>query len=168
MFEGKQIRDKRRSLNMSAEQLARKINVNVNNLYKWEKGHRPHDPEDYMKIENWLAGGKESVTTFQNVPTKSETPQNGEKSEILDIMRERIQDLKQDKEWLKKNLEFSLTGLAVGQKSILAHVSTILEKDDEREAAGNKKKEQTLKDDTGRRIGDKFSGSSQMDTSLSR
>lgn len=165
MFDGKHIRAKRRALNLSAEKLAALLNVNVNNLYKWEKGHRPHDPEDYIKVEKWLAGNQESVTTFQNAP---QPPQNGEKSELLEMYRERIKELKEDKDYLKRNLEFSLTGLAVGQKSILAHVSTILEKDNEREAAGNKRKEQFLKDDTDRRISDKLMGASQMDSSLNR
>lgn len=85
--------------------------------------------------------------------------------ELMDIMRERIKELKEDKDWLKRNWESNLTGLVIGQKSILAHVATILEKDDERDSAGNKRKEQALKDETGKRIVDKISGVSQMDNS---
>lgn len=99
---------------------------------------------------------------------RQEQPKSGDKSEILDIMRDRIKELKEDRERLWKNLEFSLAGLHLGQKSILAHVSTILEKDDERDSAGNKRKEQSLKDETGKRIADKISGISQMDTSHNR
>lgn len=54
MYSGHNIRTKRQELGWSAEKLARKIGVNKNNLYKWEKGHKPHDPEDYMKVKNWL------------------------------------------------------------------------------------------------------------------
>lgn len=172
MLDGNKLREKRKKLGLSAEKLASLLGVTQESLYKWEKGTQPSNPDHYLRLTKWLLDENTNVLEESTIPykaaTKSEPLQIGDKSELLDIMRERIQDLKQDKEWLKKNLEFSLTGLAVGQKSILAHVSTILEKDDERDAAGNKKKEQTLKDDTGRRIGDKLSGSSQMDTSLSR
>ena len=61
MFRGHDIRVKRQSLGLSAEALAEKLKVNKNNLYKWEKGHKPHDPEDFMKIKDWLAGNVESV-----------------------------------------------------------------------------------------------------------
>lgn len=175
MFEGKQIRAKRRSLNLSAERLASLLGVNVNNLYKWEKGHRPHDPEDYMKVEKWLADNGETGTTFQNAAPRPQEAQHGDKSEILEFMREQINDLKKDKAKLEKDtdrlwntLESSLIGLSIQGKQVLATVSVILEKDNERDAQGNKKKEQALKDDTDKRIGDKFSAPSQTDNSLNR
>lgn len=118
----------------------------------------------YKSFENSL----KKVQSSGNGTPRPQEPHHGDKSEILEIMRERLHDLKEDKEWLKRQFESSLTGLVVGQKSILAHVATILEKDDEREAAGNRRKEQSLKDDTGKRIVDKISGVSQMDTSQNR
>lgn len=128
---------------------------------------------DYLKrnkepSKNFLTAFYNAFESSINVPratTKPEAPLPADKTELLDIMRERIADLKQDKEWLKKQMETNLTGLVIGQKSILAHVSTVLEKDDERDAAGNKRKEQALKDETGKRIVDKISGVSQMDKS---
>lgn len=161
MFDGKQIRDKRRALGLSVEKLASMLGVSKDNLFKWEKGHRPREQQDYIKMESWLGGKLETIPTVKPA-------QNGGNSELMDMMKERINELKEDKAFLKRNLEFSLAGLAVGQKSILAHVSTILEKDNERDADGNKKKEQLLKDDTDRRIADRLSGSSQMDTFQNR
>jgi transcriptional regulator with XRE-family HTH domain len=72
------------------------------------------------------------------------------------LMEERVLELKEDKEWLKRNFEISLAGIGTQAASILAHVATSLEKDDEREAAGSKEKLQQLKKDTGRRIGEKL------------
>lgn len=54
MFTGKQIRDKRKAENLSVEALATKIGVGKENLYKWEKGTQPSNPEDYIKVSNWL------------------------------------------------------------------------------------------------------------------
>lgn len=61
MFTGKQIRDKRKAEGLTAEELAVKLTVSKANLYKWEKGHTPSNPKDYIKIEKWLAGKIENV-----------------------------------------------------------------------------------------------------------
>lgn len=95
-----------------------------------------------------------------NAPSNSLQPdsatQTPEVRNYASLMEERLKELKEDKEWLKRNFEFSLTGLVVGQRSILAHVETILEKDNERDAAGNTMKEKDLKDDVNRRIAEKM------------
>lgn len=169
MLEGHKLRLKRKKLKLSAERLGEILGVSQENIYKWEKGTQPSVPEQYLRVMKWLSDENPDLSEkVTSAPTKPQEPAPVDKSELLDIMRERIKELKEDKDYLKRNLEFSLTGLAIGQKSILAHVATILEKDDEREAGGNKRKEQSLKDDTGRRIGDKLLGSSQKDTSLNR
>lgn len=78
------------------------------------------------------------------------------KDPYLSLMEERVTDLKEDKRRLYNILETSLAGIAIGQKSILAHVATILDKDNERDSAGNKKKLELLTDDSNRRIAEKF------------
>lgn len=136
-------------------------------IYAWYRDDTNPKNEDRVILEKWMSGnGYEETPT--NGSTRPQETQHGDKSEILALMRERLDDLKEDKEWLKKQMEASLAGLHLGQKSILAHVATILEKDDERDSAGSKRKEQSLKDETGKRIVDKVSGISQMDTSQSR
>jgi transcriptional regulator with XRE-family HTH domain len=57
-----QIRKKRKALRLSAEDLATLIGVNKENIYKWEKGTKPSNPEDYIKLMNWLKG------TLENIP----------------------------------------------------------------------------------------------------
>lgn len=61
MFTGKDIRRKRKELGLSAEKLALLLEVSADNLYKWEKGTRPNNARDYLKLEKWLNGGLESV-----------------------------------------------------------------------------------------------------------
>lgn len=40
---GKQIRKRRKALNISVEGLAVQLNVSANTVYRWERGfHRPH------------------------------------------------------------------------------------------------------------------------------
>ena len=76
MISGQEIRSKRKSLGLSANDLALKINVKLDNLYKWEKGAKPQDPEDYLKLMNWYNGKLESVphetkphtTSVQTIP----------------------------------------------------------------------------------------------------
>lgn len=76
-FSGTQIRNKRESLGLSAGDLATMLDISKANLYKWEKGHVPSNPKDYMKVEKWLSGKIESVP---NATTRPQTAQNGAKS----------------------------------------------------------------------------------------
>ncbi|MFL5809223.1 MAG: helix-turn-helix domain-containing protein [Flavisolibacter sp.] len=61
MIKGTEIRKKRKQMGLSAQGLAELLKVKVENLYKWEKGTKPTDPEDYIKLENWLSGKIENV-----------------------------------------------------------------------------------------------------------
>lgn len=61
MLNGADIRKKRKSLGLTAGELADLLSVDRANLYKWEKGHKPTDPEDYIKLERWLKGELENV-----------------------------------------------------------------------------------------------------------
>jgi len=53
---GKEIRDRRKELKLSAEQLADQLEIKLDNLYKWEKGTKITDVGAYIKLENWLKG----------------------------------------------------------------------------------------------------------------
>lgn len=61
MFKGDEITKKRKAEGMNAKQLAEYLNVSVDNLYKWEKGHAPSKPEDYLKIIAWMGEKVENV-----------------------------------------------------------------------------------------------------------
>lgn len=66
---GKQIRDKRKAEKLSAEELAKKLKVSAANIYKWEKGTKPSDPEDYIRLANWL----KILETIPNAVSEPET-----------------------------------------------------------------------------------------------
>jgi len=61
MFDYKQIGIKRRELKMSVKGLADLLAIDVENLYKWEKGTKISDPGAYNKLENWLSNKVENV-----------------------------------------------------------------------------------------------------------
>lgn len=69
---------------------------------------------------------------------------------------ELITVLKEQNEFLRRTWEASLGAISIQAASILAHVSTALEKDDEREAGNDVKKLQQLQLNTGRRIAEKM------------
>lgn len=74
MFTGEDIRKKREKLDLSVKELADLLSVKVDNLYKWEKGTKPSDPEDFIKIESWLKGKPlESIPNngVENVPKEN-------------------------------------------------------------------------------------------------
>lgn len=54
MFTGKQIREKRESLKLSASMLAKILGVGKESIYKWEGGTKPSHHDMVVKIENWL------------------------------------------------------------------------------------------------------------------
>lgn len=62
MVEGIEIRKRRKGLGLSAKELADILGVKEANIYKWEKGHKPNNPEEYLLLQRWLNG------KFENVP----------------------------------------------------------------------------------------------------
>lgn len=54
MHIGLKIKEKRLKEGLSVPKLAAKIAVREANLYKWEAGTKPSDPEDYRKISEYL------------------------------------------------------------------------------------------------------------------
>jgi len=61
MFDGKQIKEKRTSLKWSASKLARHLKVKAGNIYKWEQGIKPSNPEEFIKVQEWLNDSKQIV-----------------------------------------------------------------------------------------------------------
>ena len=91
MFTGKQIRDKRKAEKLSAEALAMKLGVDKENLYKWEKGTKPSDPEDFIKISNWLENVPRGIgSNSKNGSAKPTDAQNSPQDQKpgLDLIKE--------------------------------------------------------------------------------
>lgn len=65
MFDGKQLREKRESLRLSAQQLATILKTTKENIYKWEGGTKPSKHEDMISIENWLNGSRVENNDWQ-------------------------------------------------------------------------------------------------------
>lgn len=72
---GERIKEKRKAERLSAEDLAIKLNINRANVYKWEKGSKPSDPEEYKRLMDWLNNG-------DNVPRIPEQKENDSKQNV--------------------------------------------------------------------------------------
>lgn len=142
---------------LSVLELAEVLDIPADRIYKWDQGKSAPKFEDRAKVDKWLAG-----KNFQQ--EKPVEPKKGQQNSLGQVPAEElIQVLKEHNEFLRRNFELSLTGISVQAASILAYVSTSLELDNEREAAGNADKLQQLKSDTGRRIGEKMVVGQKMD-----
>lgn len=135
--------------------LALQTKIPKDRIYAWYRDGTTPKAEDVEVLENWLSQGSSN--------------KNGEKvSREINAgvvpAHELIEVLKEQNEFLRRNFETSLAGILVQSASILAHVGTSLEKDDEREAGGNKEKLQRLKSDTGKRIREKLQVHQNKDT----
>jgi len=62
-------------LHLSAEALAELLGVKKENIYKWERGTRPSDPDIYLKIETWLREGPELSNVPHGKILRSEVPE---------------------------------------------------------------------------------------------
>jgi transcriptional regulator with XRE-family HTH domain len=57
---GEKIKAKRKKDKLSAEELGVLLGVPKDRIYKWEKGAKPSDAEDLIKVQKWLNGELES------------------------------------------------------------------------------------------------------------
>jgi phage repressor protein C with HTH and peptisase S24 domain len=58
---GDRLRAKRKQLNLSVPDIAAALGIPKDRIYKWEKGSKPSDIEDYRKIEHFIQTGLENV-----------------------------------------------------------------------------------------------------------
>lgn len=54
MFTGEQLKDKRLSVKWSTVRTAKYFKTKPGNIYKWEQGKTPRDPELYNKVDAWV------------------------------------------------------------------------------------------------------------------
>lgn len=146
--------------------IAKETGYSKGNVSAYLKGSAPSQNfinAFYKKFSNSI-----KKVPRENSPLTLQEPEPGYKAgqpeKYLSLMEERVKELKEDKEWLKKQIEVNLNSLAYGQKSILSHVSVILDKDCEQEADGDKRKEKRLKDDVDKRATAKMLGTQQTDS----
>lgn len=101
---GDQIKAKRQKERLSAEDLARKLGLKKENIYKWERGSTPSNPEDYKIITDWLNNLEHSPPALENSTTHDDT-------------RELIKVLKEHNDTLKNQVQSSLADLAAELRS---------------------------------------------------
>lgn len=83
---GERIKKFRLSKGLSAKAFADKYDLILANLYKWEKGTRPSDYDDMLKIESILSRQNSDITHLVNEPQaeyKTETPKEREMNDYM-------------------------------------------------------------------------------------
>lgn len=161
-----QIKGKRKELKLSAEELATLIGVSKDNIYKWEKGTRPSNPEDYIKLTNWLNGKMEGVPKLEDRKEPSPMELLAGLTEgfraIAATMKSIENKMAQESTQAKilKALEDQDTTFAksIGnQRGLATLVGELLMRDIAREAKNNPENVQKILQDFLRRIGPKLS-----------
>lgn len=98
---GKRLKTKRQRYKLSAQQVASIIDVSKENIYKWEKGTTPRDPEEYMRLMEFL--------NEENVPSKLEAfttmQEHTQKYGLVDRTEELIESLRAQISFLKEKCE---------------------------------------------------------------
>ena len=117
MFTGDDIIRKRKADGLTAIELADLLQVSVANLYKWQKGARPTDTEDYIKIENWL---NEKIENNSTSAKNAELDEDYEKLYISEL-KDKIRILQDHNSFLARNFEVSLSAIHQTTIAQLAH-----------------------------------------------
>ncbi len=103
---GLRIKEKRKKERLSAEDLALKLDLKKDNIYKWERGSKPSDPEDYKKIMEWL----------ENVPRETES--NPQPKDLVHALKQNNEDLRTNNQFLQKMLETNLDKLTLAVSTL--------------------------------------------------
>lgn len=154
MFKGEDIKKKRKSLGMSAEKLAAVLQVSKESIYKWEKGTRPNNAEDYMKVESWLSGKLENVPqNTVSAGNKEEESGPAKEDKYLKLLEDNDKFFKNSFNSTLKQIAASLDALVVGQHSIQANVDIGFLYQIDREAGKNPAKAEEMRKEYDRRFG---------------
>lgn len=159
---GEKLKKERTAKGQSQTELGEILGVGLKQVQRYEKGEVLPDHDKVRQLIEIY--DVDFVSIIYDVPRK--TPSRPVTEKYEKVMEERVLELKEDKDWLKRTLELSLTGISVQAASILAYVSTSLEKDDEREAGQDEQKLRRLRTDTGKRIGEKMGAGVKNDTKI--
>lgn len=131
---GDDIKLKRKTAGLSAEALADLIGVSKDNLYKWEKGTKPSDPEDYLKITAWLSGKVEFIP-------KKEKPGHEDRVDELAQAKAEAKEanavIRGYNAWMQRMMETSLSKVLKDQEGLSALIGELLRRDIFQEAGGN-------------------------------
>lgn len=70
MVSGQQIKSKRKELKLSVPKLGARLGIDPEKIYKWEKGTKPSDPDDYKKIEKFVLEGLDNLETIPDMASE--------------------------------------------------------------------------------------------------
>lgn len=106
---GEKIKEKRKKERLSAADLAIKLGLSLANIYKWESGARPSNPDDYKKLTDWLNNSESG--------RKNEEPASKEDF----FLNKYIKTLEDNNQFLQKMVETSLISIVETQQAQLSH-----------------------------------------------
>lgn len=137
---GKKLNELRNKTHTQA-QLGELLGVGDKQIQRYENGLVP-EHEGLQKLCNIYK--YDFVSLIYDVPKTGQTPETYQPKYIslLELENERK----------NKIIDANLTGLLIGQKSILAHLAVGFEQSAMRDAQGDKQKAAKLKNETGKRI----------------
>lgn len=123
MVKADDIKRKRKAEGLTVQELSEKLKVSKANLYKWEKGHKPANPEDYIKLENWLKDKVESVPqeTVETIPQEPAKPVSQQDGLTLQA----IVNLTESNNKLTRMLE-KVMGRQTGSDEVLENQSILI------------------------------------------
>lgn len=114
---GNQIRQKRKKLGLSADQLSELLGISKDKIYKWETGTKPSDAVELLKVQAWLSTELEIVPREKMEIAPTEDPYKEKYIALL------------EKENTQKDriIDISLTELVLGNRISQAHLKTLLQ-----------------------------------------
>lgn len=171
--EGARIKEKRDSQDLSAEKLALKLGVTKENIYKWERGSKPSDPDQLAALMKWLNDLENGTNKMADGTAKHEA-----KPDLLATLMETMTQLmktqnslleEQKKEVVSKisTIETNLNRALGGVSKLSLHVESAREVVLQSLARLEKKKdENALLKEADKRVGQKIESLNEQDTSF--
>jgi transcriptional regulator with XRE-family HTH domain len=149
---GKRIKDKRKKERLSAEDLAIRLETKKENIYKWEMGAKPSDPEVFGRLNAWL-------NNIESNTKKLESPAGSYQDKYIQLLEEQVNFLKErvrealqdcgDKiDSMSVNLEGVAQNVVLGRADIRAFGEYQVMKD----AQGDEKKRAKIMGEIGKLI----------------
>jgi transcriptional regulator with XRE-family HTH domain len=110
---GERIKAKRDEEDISAEKLAKILGVTKENIYKWERGSKPSDPQVYNRITNWLNKSERSTNTASSQPTWEEVLRRADDhaATLKEIILETLRGMNGKLTGIDSNLNAVLAGV---------------------------------------------------------
>lgn len=132
---GTQLKTYRKSKKHSVQKVSELTGIPADRIYKWEKGTRPSDAEDLLKIREYMAG---KVETAPEPNGKLETPAAGTPlTGAAPTLQDYINEIKAQRDMFYALLSSNLGNLQEGQRTLLAYQKAWVDQFAEKESRGD-------------------------------